>query len=85
MMRWVGHVANKGQIITLHIILVRNPKQKIILRIPDHKCEDNIKIYFEYTIWKDVDHLYTNQAHNERLSGTGEIILFVSEAGNFCC
>jgi hypothetical protein len=55
MMRWVGYVANMGEMRNAYKILVGKPEGKRPLRRPRHTWEDNIKINLKEIGCKGVD------------------------------
>jgi hypothetical protein len=64
-MRWVGHVAHKGERRGLYRVLVVKPEGKRPLGKPRHGCEDNIKINLQEVGYGSMDWIELAQ-HRDR-------------------
>jgi hypothetical protein len=61
MMRWVGHVARRGEVRGAYNILVGKPEGRRPLGKSMHRWEDNIKIDFREVGFGDVDWIHLSQ------------------------
>jgi len=52
-MRWMGHVAQMGEMRNVYSILVGKPEGKKPLRRPTHRWEDNVRLDLREMGWED--------------------------------
>jgi hypothetical protein len=64
-MRWVGHVSRMGETINAYNILVGKPEGKRTLGRSEHRCENNIRLYFRGVGWEGVDWMHLAQDRDQ--------------------
>jgi hypothetical protein len=64
-MRWVGHVAQMGEMRNAHNILLGEPKGKRPPERPRRRWEDNVRVDLRETGWEDVYWMYLAQDRDQ--------------------
>jgi hypothetical protein len=64
-MRWMGHVAYRGEQRNAYKILVWKPEVKRPHARPRHRWEDNIKMDLRDIVWDGVDWIHLAQNRDQ--------------------